>query len=470
MALAHLALTLAVLIPQGKSEEVQDPRLTSALTKAEHKSLNSLAKKWYEALKKYEDEESPKKRAKLAKSRERARDKFMKMWRSKEKKEPLKHVGDLLAVFDNVFPYPKQSGTGEIKTAKPKNGDPLDVVVPKGYNKELRYTTVTLVPPIDEDGKWGANKQSFASSWKGVDAAKSWLFVMPRSQEPIELDLLPDLGSVNGNALEVERIKSLLFPLGATQKEYRFDRNKLFLDCSKGSCGFALRLASYFPTRFAGLILRHPVDFGAVMDDGDAGLRDQFRLDTISNLRVALVKSAATAEACDKLSKKLNELRAGSCVVIDETDAELKNKLATFVNETRRDLFSPKVTLVPNHDQFQKGFWVQIDKGETVQSGEEGRPVLVAEADRNANRITITAKNVSTLQLLLNDAIVDLDKEFTVVVNGKAITERRQRSFHTMTEFLSFNLFDPNRVWTTTYTTPCRGRRAPPPGATERSR
>ena len=64
----------------------------------------------------------------------------MKLWQSKEKKEPLKHVGDLLAVFDNVFPYGKQSGTGEVKTAKPKVGEPLDVVVPKGYKETLSAT------------------------------------------------------------------------------------------------------------------------------------------------------------------------------------------------------------------------------------------------------------------------------------------------------------------------------------------
>ena len=92
---------------------------------------------------------------------------------------------------------------------------------------------------------------------------------------------------------------------------YRFDRNRLILDCSKGSCGFALRLASYFPSRFAGLILRHPVRLRRGSPTAAAGLREQFRLDTVANLRIALVKSATTAEACDKLSKELNDLRAG---------------------------------------------------------------------------------------------------------------------------------------------------------------
>ena len=34
--------------------------------------------------------------------------------------------------------------------------------------------------------------------------------------------------------------------------------------------------------------------------------------------------------------------------------------------------------------------------------------------------------------MLLNDALVDLSKEFTVVVNGKAVQEKRRRSFRDM--------------------------------------
>ena len=449
MALAHLALTLLTTLPQG-SEEIQDPRLTTALTKAEHKKLNGLAQKWFTAIKKWDDEVDPRKRGRLVKTRDRARDKFMKEWRAKEKKEPLKHVGDLLAVFSNVFPYDKQSGTGEIKPVK---GDaPFDVVVPRGYKKELNYTTVTLLPDVGEDGSWEDNKRHFAATWKGVDAAKQWLFVMPRSSSGVELDLLPDLSMSSGDSVETTRIKEILFPLGTAQKMYRFNRNKLILDCGKGASGFGMRLASYFPTRFAGLILRHPVGFG-VAPDGDDTLSDSFRYESLSNLRVALVTNPDNSERAATVAKRLNEHRAGCASLFEESDAELQDKLAAWVDETNRELFREQVVLAPNHDRFKKGYWIQLDTAESVHSGPDGRPYLKAEADRDANRITVTAKNVGSFQLLLNDALLDLDREFTIVVNGTAITEKRQRSFSTMMDFLSFNLFDPNRVWTTTYST-----------------
>ena len=37
------------------------------------------------------------------------------------------------------------------------------------------------------------------------------------------------------------------------------------------------------------------------------------------------------------------------------------------------------------------------------------------------------ARGVESFTLLLNDDLVDLDKEFTVVVNDKAVTEKRTR-------------------------------------------
>ena len=73
-------------------------------------------------------------------------------------------------------------------------------------------------------------------------------------------------------------------------------------------------------------------------------------------------------------------------------------------------------------------------------------------ADRDANRITITARNVTQLSLFLNDALVDLDKEFTVVINGKAVTETRTRNFFDMTEWL-YRRFDSSYIFTTSYTT-----------------
>ncbi len=75
---------------------------------------------------------------------------------------------------------------------------------------------------------------------------------------------------------------------------------------------------------------------------------------------------------------------------------------------------------------------------------------LLVEADRSANRIKVETRGVEQFQLLLNDSIVDLSREFTVDVNGKLFTEKRVRSFSFMTEQL-MTAFDPTWIFTAEY-------------------
>ena len=96
--------------------------------------------------------------------------------------------------------------------------------------------------------------------------------------------------------------------------------------------------------------------------------------------------------------------------------------------------------------------WVSIALAESLYSGLQAdeMPSVEAVVDRDANRITIKTKSVSGIWLYLNDALVDLDKEFTVVLNGTAITETRQRNRYDMTEWL-FGRWDPSFIWTSHY-------------------
>jgi hypothetical protein len=64
------------------------------------------------------------------------------------------------------------------------------------------------------------------------------------------------------------------------------------------------------------------------------------------------------------------------------------------------------------------------------------KPRVVVEADRAANRVKVTAVGVESLVLQLNDALIDLDKEFTVVVNDKAVTEKFTRDFNRMLDYV----------------------------------
>ena len=76
------------------------------------------------------------------------------------------------------------------------------------------------------------------------------------------------------------------------------------------------------------------------------------------------------------------------------------------------------------------GFWalpLMRAQNETIDLA----PMEVV-ADRENNRITVDAQGVERFELLLNDDLIDLDKEFTLVINGKASKETRRRSFRDM--------------------------------------
>ena len=54
-------------------------------------------------------------------------------------------------------------------------------------------------------------------------------------------------------------------------------------------------------------------------------------------------------------------------------------------------------------------------------------------------------------KLSLNDELVDLDRTFVLVVNGKEIWERKTRSLEFLAEEM-FKRYDPSRIFTTQVT------------------
>lgn len=147
---------------------------------------------------------------------------------------------------------------------------------------------------------------------------------------------------------------------------------------------------------------------------------------------VLILKTAATAAATDALKAKLEAVTPNSVTVLDTTD-EYPHKAAaadisTWMDKQRRSMVPAHVVIEPNHDRFKKAYWVAMgpmNPLHTASEADKGR--IEVDADRANNRIVVKARGVESFTLFLNDDLVDLDKEFTVVVNDKAITEKRTR-------------------------------------------
>jgi len=137
------------------------------------------------------------------------------------------------------------------------------------------------------------------------------------------------------------------------------------------------------------------------------------------------------------LEKRWHETCPGMMTVIDaKGDAphlESADDILAWVADKRRSMVPKEITLEPNHDRFNRAYWVDILVADSLltTSGDE-RARLHAVADRAANRITIDAAGIERFEILLNDDLIDLSKEFTIVVNGKAVKETRRRSFGEM--------------------------------------
>jgi len=199
----------------------------------------------------------------------------------------------------------------------------------------------------------------------------------------------------------------------------------VFLDCGKESSAFGLRLATHFPDLFAGVILRWPV------------FQEDLRLGSIAGLPVLLVATAETKDAAAKLKDSLDKLQAGSCTVMDATGAypfrDGTAEIEKWMADKQRRLMRPQIVVEPNDDRFKKAFWAVIGRMDPLAAlPRDMRPRLEVSADRATNRITVKSRGVENFALWLNDSLVDLDKEYTVVVNDKAFTQKSTRDFGRM--------------------------------------
>ncbi|MEZ5965401.1 MAG: hypothetical protein R3F56_16330 [Planctomycetota bacterium] len=402
-----LLLSTCALLPQ------QDPSATQpVLSKSDHDALRSKLRDYYGARADANDA-NEKRRAAAAKKETQARDKFLKDWDGRaEKKNALANVADLQAVFANCFEFDRQTGSGDLRAMKPKGFPPHDLVLPKKYKADAPAATVFLLRGQSDKGFVPA-RDWYEKTWKSAAAAGDYVFVLPELDESVDFDPPADLSKPDGQATDGKRREVLLAALGGAMRTVNVDRDRLYLDCGAGSCAYALRLCTYFPHLFAGIVLRKPTDPG------------DLQLDSLTGVPVLLLRSDETKDVSDRLAAALNKLQAGSATVLDAKGdypfTESAAEVAEWMGKHSRDVFRSRVVIANNHDSMRRAYWVFMGKAEPIADVLPAeRPRLEVVADRASNKITVTSRGVSDFGLWLNDALVDLDKEITCVINGKA--------------------------------------------------
>jgi len=423
--------------------------MTSVLSSSDVKSLSKKARELMTAEIEYGRADmsgNRRARQKANQNLQKAREAFNKDWDGRVRKhgDLLAHMADIVAVFENCYEYEKPS--------RPTLGAPQDmdgmatIVVPSRYRPANTYRGVLLIPSVKGAALDDA-RPYWESTWKASTLADETLICMPTIEALPEggLDDAKGLFLPEGQGREGERIGALLRPfLGGMVQQYNVDRDRMVLDCGVGSSAFGLRLASYFPNRFAAVVLRDAQP-----------LNKDIRLEGLAGIPVLLVEHANNAAAVKELADVLNGLAADSCTVVkSEAEAPFGDAQAAidaWLADKKRQMFRSKVVIANNHDLFRKSFWVEMGTAEPLAGVPVAeRPMLTVEADKAGNRIVVTARNVETFTLYLNDALVNLDEAFTVEINGKAFKEQRGRSLANMTEWCN-EKFDPGFLFTATY-------------------
>jgi hypothetical protein len=425
---AATIFALAAVSPQGGGEQGKG----GLLTPAERTSLRDKLAKYMQEDAVYSTS-SGKDRDKASRAREKAKDAFDSEWEKAGKKgNLLASMPDLRGIFENCFLLkPPAKTLGQLWSEKSKQTQlEHSYFLPKSYKPTLPHPAVWVLP-----GRAGADAAApfakaidyFAATWDKSAATADTIFHVPNPIAGLEYDPIPDFNREADDAEEQRRIEWMWSPYSETLGAYNIDRARLFLDCGRGTCGFGLRFVSMFPDRFAGVILRDPV---AV---------DGIRLGSMAGIAVLMIKTAANADVVDALQKRLEEQSPGTVTVLDGVGEapfkDLTPKLEEWLRSKRRNAMPTKVVIEPNHDKFNRAYWADIGVADRlVTAAADKKPRLECTADKAANRITVKAVGVEQFVLLLNDDLVDLDKEFTIVINDKAVTQKLQRSFRNMRE------------------------------------
>jgi hypothetical protein len=409
------------------------------LTPAEQLVLKNKMAEFIKCSDAYDRATAVKDREKTNRPREKAKADFEKEWDKIEKRghNLLASMADLRAIYENCFSLERPEFTlGNLRAEKIKAGGGAPAVdysffLPKTYKADKPMRTVIVLPGTAAAGApaWAKPADYFAAVWDKTTAQNDTIFHVCHVPAGLELDPVPDF-SREGQADEEQRRIDAVWPgFGPVMNAYNVDRPRVFLDCGRATCGFGVRFVSIFPDRFAGLILRHPIDVADI------------RLGSLLGVPVLMLQTAATASDVAALKGRLEAVTPDSVTVVEATD-EYPHKGASaqieaWMQKQQRKITPKKIVIEANHDRFNKSYWADMDRVEPLSTaGPDDKPRLEVEADRATNRITVKTQGVDSFFLYLNDDLVDLDKDFTVVINDKASTDKRARSFREMQERL----------------------------------
>lgn len=352
----------------------------------------------------------------VAKALEGVRDTFVKVEkRNKGVKSLLALTGDLAAAMVEADRRTGMARKGVSDGEFKRRDDTYRyaVSVPKNYNPNGAPYPLFLGAPDARQSP----REALEIGWADDDLRTKAIVVMVEMpQDSARWTELGSSGAPGG-------MSTMLSVLNHVRREYSIDVDRIYA-CGQGAgAAAASKVVASFPHVFAGLYARG--------GDIDAVPAPNFR-----NVAVYVISGGANATALDAA------IQAGGYLGCKLATEGSVTEAAAWLLERPRSAHPPHVSLTPITASGGKAYWLEAAGFDVAAA-----PNIEAQVDREANRITITAKGMASGAVYLNDALVDLDRPVELVCNGVTRTERPQRNL----EFLlhqAFNSNDASRIYT----------------------
>ncbi len=350
--------------------------------------------------------------------------------RAKVEGEALTYLGDWEVLIQNSKP--------EQKTLKSKYGrgftvhtftDPYDgrsvevlLSLPKDYPKatEAFYPTlIGLKPVLGLEGKDLRARVTDLASAMYADLVATHIVLVPLGEtEGAGKKAMP---KEHEGVWLGDGLYALLTSMRVLFEQIRFDRSRLFVD-GWGEAGVeAMQLASVAPAWFAGVINR----------GGGTG-DDQLILENLDGKPLLYVKGLDALGDASSLKSRVEGITELSIVEDAEAPAlepsdNGRAAVAGWLEGKAHDLAPTKLQYKLGDIRFQSHHWLKamdINRRPTANPGDADFPRMEASIDRDENLISIKTTNVFELFVFLSDAMLDLDKEVVIEVNGEVVVSQ----------------------------------------------
>jgi hypothetical protein len=180
--------------------------------------------------------------------------------------------------------------------------------------------------------------------------------------------------------------------------------NRMFIDGGDIAAGIAARFAELWT--------------GAILHDAKGSARGT------PDLRSTGLSGVPAFCVCRKgkkgqasFAKRLKGDSAGSVSEVVEPDGDKVlgdvRKIRLWMEAQPRENQPRKIAYTVHDPSFQRHFWINILD---YDSSIKGKPSFLAEADRASNVVEIEPRGLLRFEVFLNDAIIDLNKDVTIVI------------------------------------------------------